>query len=67
MGLYKRLVCQLVKVLFRNRFDARLSTQALIRFKHEIIVLGIEDDKLIFTVDIGNGDEVGNEGMLCCF
>ena len=67
VGLYKGLVCQLVEVLLRNRFDARLSTKALIRFKYEIIVLGIEDDKLIFAVDIGNGDEVGNEGMFCCF
>ena len=54
MSHHKRLICQLIQVLLGYGFDARLTTQFFVMFKLDVVILGIENNKLIIPVYINN-------------
>ena len=48
MSLHKRLIGQLVQILFGDGFDAGLTTPLFVMLKLDVIVFGIKNDKLIY-------------------
>ena len=64
MSLHKRLIGQLVQILFGDGFDAGLTTQLFVMLKLDVIVFGIKNNKLIVPIDINNGNKVWDERIL---
>ena len=48
-------------------FDSGLAAQLFVVLQLEIIVFGVKDDKLIVSIDINDGNEIGDERVLGLF